>query len=379
MLFFLALTLANICICYVYNRLQATWNANDAFKWTAIVLFVFGYGGFIPGIIIGLLWGYPVNTLVIERHEDANWSLYMHICASLVWVPVVIHQFVVGKRGRRHRMLGYLGLLIWNIPMGFNITWLWNPNLVWIELAGISIPFFSLNPFSYYTKLIYFGATLNLILGIAAVRSRKLSDHKDYMMMVLLWTADPGFNRTVIHLTHVLQFVCWTCVTALEITSQRVVVNFFLTWAVLFAAKLSNRASMQLKFTAAVQCIHGCGSFLVAACLEAKVISSWPVESDSPDGEVLWYVLYPCLVLWLANVGMFWRSWIPRSPALLGATLSVEQQEPSLGEKIPYSMPSTASSTPLLKSHGYPTPSTASSTPLLSASTSPLIPPPILC
>jgi len=296
MLVLACITFVNILFYFAFHKFNTRKSQSEGYKDIAIVLFVIGYLGFLPGVIIGFMRGYPISTLAIGPHENINSLLYIHIFSALVWVPLCAHQFLVGNRGKLHRIVGYIAALIWNIPMGFNITFIWSgdfTNITHVEDFFVTLLAMFTSVFHLYTIIMYFGVTINMALGVAAARRKDLVNHKDYMIVTLLWTADPGLNRVVIHLTHLFGIMCWTCVSMVEVTQQRIIVNYILVWVILFASKMVGRSSIQLRVAAAMQCVSGNLAFIVSIISIEKSIVT-----------ILFSSIFLCI-----NLMIFYWSW----------------------------------------------------------------------
>ncbi len=166
----------------------------EVFRISTVVLLVLGAaGGFLPSIFMMLLTGKVWSVNHQAPHSMVDVYLIMHIPLAIAWTLLVALQLWSADIGRRrsiHKSFGWLTLATGIIGIGLigGIIWplvndfsdgLDSPN------AGVGI----------YTMAMGIGVIVNGTLAGLSAKRRDLAKHKDFIIMTVFWTLDPGLHR----------------------------------------------------------------------------------------------------------------------------------------------------------------------------------------
>lgn len=167
---------------------------NYVYKRAAAMLLIFGaVGGFLPSLFMLAKTGQVWSVNQQAPHSMVDQYLLLHIPLAVLWAVLVGVQLWSGQVPRRrgfHRRLGWLSLATGVVGVGVIGGWIWplindfadgfdSPN------AGAGI----------YTMTMGVGVVVNGLLAGYFARKRDLGRHKDYVLMTLFWTMDPGIHR----------------------------------------------------------------------------------------------------------------------------------------------------------------------------------------
>jgi hypothetical protein len=160
-----------------------TGSTNYFYKFYGGIVVTLGLMGFSPSIIkaitTGLIWSVSKDA----PHTD-NAFLTAHAVFVAVWCIACIIQIWSGGNpsyGQVHKYAGYTGSSSLFIGM------------VLAAMNEITYNAFGIGPL--YTFALILGATANMVLGIVRARQRCFADHKDAMVMAIMFTMDPAIHR----------------------------------------------------------------------------------------------------------------------------------------------------------------------------------------
>ncbi|MDW3645430.1 MAG: DUF2306 domain-containing protein [Bacteroidia bacterium] len=180
---------------------------NQIYKRAGTILLVLGaLGGFLPSILKLLTTGHVWSVNEQGPHPSVDASLYFHIPLAVIWVSLAAVQLwsgQVAKRRKIHRRVGYLAAGAGILGIGIVGAWIWpllNDFSQGLEspTAGAGI----------YTILLGFGVIINGSLTIYHAKKQNLQLHKDFALMTLFWTLEPGIHRLYMWL---MRLICWDC------------------------------------------------------------------------------------------------------------------------------------------------------------------------
>jgi hypothetical protein len=165
-----------------FKRLQ-----NSTFRACGLCALFLGCVGFAPSIAKALLTGSLWSVSHDAPHTD-NAFLVPHAVAAVGWAVACVAQLCTGGVPQRpfvvaHRVGGYIGsaaLLAAMVLAAAN------------ELA-YATPESALG--SAYTLLLVLGATGNMLLAVTRARQRRFPEHKDGMLLAIMFTMDPAVHR----------------------------------------------------------------------------------------------------------------------------------------------------------------------------------------
>lgn len=185
------------------SRLQ-----NHVYKRAAALLLILGAGGgFLPSLFMFAKTGQVWSVNHQAPHSMVDQYLLLHIPLAVLWALLVGVQLWSGQvRGRKqlHITFGWLGLATGVVGIGVIGGWIWpmvndfahgfdSPN------AGAGI----------YTMAMGVGVVVNGLLAGYCARKRDFARHKDYVLMTLFWTMDPGIHRLNMWLMRLLGDDIW--------------------------------------------------------------------------------------------------------------------------------------------------------------------------
>ena len=166
-------------------RWQRKERQNRAFRGGGLAVLVLGVAGFAPSVFealrTGALWSVSHNT----KHTDTAF-LGVHAVSAVIWMMACIAQFYTGgvpKYAVGHHVCGYVGasgLIIAMVSAAANELQYATPD------ADLG---------TAYTMVLVFGATVNLGMGIVRARQGRFPEHKDSVLLALMFTMDPAVHR----------------------------------------------------------------------------------------------------------------------------------------------------------------------------------------
>lgn len=161
---------------------------NRSFKRFGGIAAVVGLLGFVPSYYnaarTGVLW-----SVSHDAPHTENDFLIPHFICMLVWLFGAFVQLTTGGTTYKkvHRYTGYIsvaGLVVGMIGAGGNI---FKYDFAAQGIAGIGA--------GIYTVILMLGATVNGIVGVSRAIQKRTPEHKDHMLMALMWSLDPAVHR----------------------------------------------------------------------------------------------------------------------------------------------------------------------------------------
>jgi len=155
---------------------------NQHFKMSGAIGLCLGTMGFAPSWYKGItdcMWSVSHNA----PHTD-NAFLNPHIlCMALWFIAVAVQLSTGGTSFRRTHVIsgwvGFIGLLIGMAAATANT----------LKYDGAQIGA------GLYTLLLILGASTCAIMGVVKARQKRFAEHKDFMLMALMYTLDPAIQR----------------------------------------------------------------------------------------------------------------------------------------------------------------------------------------
>ena len=178
----------------LYTNGKAVGSLNQLYKRAAVLLLILGaVGGFLPSLFMLAKTGQVWSVNHQAPHSMVDQYLLVHIPLAFLWALLVGVQLWTGQvPGRRklHIRLGWLSLATGVIGVGVIGGW------VWPLINDFTDGFDSPNAGAgVYTMTMGVGVVVNGLLAGYFARKRDLARHKDYVLMTLFWTMDPGIHR----------------------------------------------------------------------------------------------------------------------------------------------------------------------------------------
>lgn len=218
---------------------SATAQQNRVYKRAGGVLVLLGaVGGFAPSLFLlarnGFVWSVNQQT----PHPDVDVSLIVHILGAVTWIILAGAQLATGgvaSLSRIHRVVGRLALVALLVGVTLSGGWIWTILHDFREgfrdgNAGAGL----------YTMTTASAAAINLILAVVYARRKDFARHKDFALMAIFWTLDPGVHRLCMWGMRALCWECWApeCTSGMGIAMAKLPANVFLVgWAVLTALR----------------------------------------------------------------------------------------------------------------------------------------------
>ena len=221
----------------------------------ALLLIVGAAGGFLPSLslLVRHREVYSVNR--VAPHSDVDASLLVHIPLAVLWCLAMAFQFWTGGRSRQtklHRVGGWIAVACGLIGLSLAA------GLIWTYLNdfrhGISDP--RAAP-GFYTIALGIGVAINVVLLVFAAKRRSFLAHKDFALMALLWSLDPGVHRAMMWTMRMLAWDYWAPenTSELGIALAKLPANLILiAWAI-SAASRADRMNKIILFNVAGQSI----------------------------------------------------------------------------------------------------------------------------
>ena len=166
----------------------------EVFRRSTVVLLVLGAaGGFLPSIFMMLLTGKVWSVNHQAPHSMVDVYLIMHIPLAIAWSLLVALQLWSADIGRRrsiHKSFGWLTLTTGILGIGLI------GGIIWPLVNDFSDGLDSPNAGAgIYTMAMGIGVIVNGTLAGLYARRRDLAKHKDFIIMTVFWTLDPGLHR----------------------------------------------------------------------------------------------------------------------------------------------------------------------------------------
>ena len=160
---------------------------NHAYRVCGLAVLVLGLIGFAPSISKALLTGSLWSVSHDAEHTD-NDFLAAHGVGAVVWTLACVVQLGTGGVPRHgyvvaHRISGYIGsfgLLFAMVLATANELKYATPD----SAVGDA-----------YTLLLVLGATGNMLIGLIRARQRRFAEHKDGMLLAIMFSMDPAVHR----------------------------------------------------------------------------------------------------------------------------------------------------------------------------------------
>jgi hypothetical protein len=210
----------------------------SAYKIGGGLLLLFGaLGGFGPSISLLIAKGKVWSVNRQAPHTDADTTLGVHIVLAALWIVVFAFQlWTGGVRSKRaaHRLGGWLalGAVLLGVSLSGGFIW----TAIHDFADGLRGPFAKAG---IYTVALGIGAAVNAVLTGVYAKKRKFLLHKDFALMTLFWTLDPGVHRLYMWLMRLVCWDCWApeCTSGLGIAIAKLPANLTLiVWALVVAS-----------------------------------------------------------------------------------------------------------------------------------------------
>lgn len=165
---------------------------NGAFRMYGGISVALGYAGFTPSIgfaLTGVLWSVSHN----DYHTDVDIFLWVHVWCMVLWFVSVGLQLWTGgtPRSALHRAGGYVGWLALTLGQLVIAVWTVKYDFAEGQWAG-----------GVYTLTLVVMAVFNINIGCLRARQKRFMEHKDHVLMALMWSLDPGFHRLAMWAAH---------------------------------------------------------------------------------------------------------------------------------------------------------------------------------
>lgn len=268
---------------------------NSAFKRFGFAAALIGLLGFVPSYYkaatTGVLW-----SVSHDAPHTENDFLVPHFICMLFWLFGAFGQLASGGTSykKTHRICGYValsGLFIGMLGASGNI---FKYDFADQGVAGMAA--------GGYTILLVLGATVNGAVGLGRAIQKRTKEHKDHMLMAIMWSLDPAVHRFAMWL--IRWFANGHVDSDLLLTFGKLPANFILV--TLFGTMLVRGQR--------VTCINvanvGMQFFLFVLGVAAGLAQGG--ESDLVRG---WVIAGLCtLTLVVATLCIVWRSTSPQAP-----------------------------------------------------------------
>jgi hypothetical protein len=209
-------------------------------RFGAILLLFGAAGGFLPSLYMIATKGTIWSTNRQQPHHGPDESdpvLSFHIALSVIWAILLALQLWSGgapKKRVMHRVGGWFAVAVGLLGVAVAGGW------VWTYLNDFSTGFTTPRARAgYYTVILGVGGAANAVMLVVHARKRNFSLHKDYALMSLMWTLEPGVHRLYMWL---MRWVCWDCwapenTEGMGIALAKLPANLtVISWALLMAA-----------------------------------------------------------------------------------------------------------------------------------------------
>eukprot|EP00040_Diaphanoeca_grandis_P025531 m.141563 g.141563 ORF g.141563 m.141563 type:complete len:327 (+) comp30194_c0_seq1:280-1260(+) len=160
---------------------------NRVFRICGLTVLVLGMIGFAPSIIKAMLTGSVWSVSHDAKHTNTEF-LAAHAVGAVVWVTACAVQLYTGGMPSPnyifvHRVCGYVGttgLCLSMVLAAANELKYATPDSV---LGNV------------YTLVLVLGATINMLVGVVRARQRRFPEHKDSVLLAIMFTMDPAVHR----------------------------------------------------------------------------------------------------------------------------------------------------------------------------------------
>ncbi len=178
-------------------------------RFGAFLLFFGAAGGFLPSLYMiatkGAIWS--VNRQQPHHGpEESDPVLAFHISLSVVWAILLALQLWSGGSGEMrtlHRRGGRVAVGFGLLGVAVAGGWVWTYLNDFSE--GLTTPGARAG---YYTIVLGVGVAINAVMLVVHARKKNFFLHKDFALMSLMWTLEPGIHRFYMWL---MRWVCWDC------------------------------------------------------------------------------------------------------------------------------------------------------------------------
>lgn len=263
---------------------------NHVYKRAAALLLILGAGGgFLPSLFMFAKTGQVWSVNHQAPHSMVDQYLLMHIPLAVLWSLLVGVQLWSGQvRGRKqlHITLGWLCLATGVLGIGVIGGWIWplindfadgfdSPN------AGAGI----------YTMTMGVGVVVNGLLAGYFARKRDFARHKDYVLMTLFWTMDPGIHRLNMWLMRLFGDDIWAPeqTGGLGIAIAKLPANLTLIVWAFVVATMARRLSPIIWSNIAGQVALWClGTFAVVGAFQGPSIAQAVIFASAMFFVVTW-------------------------------------------------------------------------------------------
>jgi hypothetical protein len=224
----------------------------------ALLLLLGAAGGFLPSLSLLARYGQVYSVNRVAPHTDVDASLMVHIPLAVIWAVAIAFQFWSGGNGnkiRQHRVGGWIAVGCGLLGLSLAAGWIWT--YLNDFRYGITDP--RAAP-GFYTVTLGIGVAVNTVLLVMAAKKRNFMAHKDFALMALFWSMDPGIHRVIMWTMRMIDWECWAPENTggMGIALAKLPANLFLIlWALTLAAQagrinriiLANVAVQLLLFT----------------------------------------------------------------------------------------------------------------------------------
>ncbi len=127
------------------------------------------------------------------------------MAAAIGWGGAACFQVATGGVASMvafHRWCGRVGCALVAIAMVFG-------GVIYTSIYDFRAGAAGLAP-GLYTLFLALATTANVFLSVYHARRRDLARHKDYALMALMWSLDPGVHRTIMWVLHGACADCWS-------------------------------------------------------------------------------------------------------------------------------------------------------------------------
>eukprot|EP00928_Gymnodinium_smaydae_P091042 TRINITY_DN74741_c0_g1_i1.p1 TRINITY_DN74741_c0_g1~~TRINITY_DN74741_c0_g1_i1.p1 ORF type:complete len:349 (-),score=29.86 TRINITY_DN74741_c0_g1_i1:231-1256(-) len=293
----------------VADVVEAKRRQNLVFKRYGSAAWLFGVGGFLPTTILGVYHGVPWSASSMKPHPDVDLWLIVHAFSMWLWCLAVAVQFWTGGRPQKtskliHRYSGYMGFgaLTSGMLCGGIVYTVKHDFCEHDQIAA-----------GYYTVVISIFAWVNMAVAVDHARQHRTAEHKDFMLMALMWTMDPAVQRAAMHL---LRLCLYRSDPATLLAVGKLCSNVFLTVVFGSAAIRARRENMCTVLNVGAEWAFGLmyASAILAGLMSADVFT----RLDKRDLPLLYGVTASSgFILLVLGVASLWirsgslRLWRP--------------------------------------------------------------------
>ena len=192
--------------------------------------------GFLPSLVMlarkGTVWS--VNQM--RPHDEADSAIMVHIPLAVIWAIAMSIQIWSGGSGRHirlHRFFGWVAVIAGSIGISIaaGLVWTWRNDFA----DGVTS---ERGQAGLYTVIMGLGLATNIMMLVVTARRRDFAAHKDYALMALFWSLDPGIHRAYMWTMRMFDWDCWAPdkTSELGIALAKLPANLtMIIWAMLMA------------------------------------------------------------------------------------------------------------------------------------------------